>query len=115
MLEEVRVPPEGERPVDGYADRHHAPPEVTHGCRLNQLSASLRVVAGLSGMSKSHLSQLERGERVLDRRSEVLALAEALQVAPSDITGQPYLPSNENEPWPTRPLRRYVPCCGTSR
>jgi transcriptional regulator with XRE-family HTH domain len=45
------------------------------------------VVAGLAGMSKSRLSQLERDERILNRRSEIVALAEALRVAPSEITG----------------------------
>lgn len=47
---------------------------------------SLVVIAGLAGMSKSELSRIERGERALDRRSKIVALANALQVAPSELT-----------------------------
>jgi len=47
---------------------------------------SLTVVAGLAGISPSYLSRLESGERALDRRSLILALANALEVAPGDIT-----------------------------
>ncbi|MGH3922111.1 MAG: helix-turn-helix domain-containing protein, partial [Pseudonocardiaceae bacterium] len=46
---------------------------------------SLRVLAGLAGMSKSHLDRIERGEVALDRHSEIVALADALQVAPSEL------------------------------
>lgn len=46
---------------------------------------SLRVVAGLAGISKSHLDRIERGEVALDRHSEIVALADALQVAPSEL------------------------------
>lgn len=72
----------------------------TIGARLRQIryrpDKSLRVVAGLAGMSKSHLlSELERGESALDRRSEIVALANALQAAPSELTGMPVpLPTN---------------------
>lgn len=47
---------------------------------------SLRVVAGLAGMSTNMLHRIERGQRALDRRSEIVALANALEVAPSDLT-----------------------------
>jgi transcriptional regulator with XRE-family HTH domain len=47
---------------------------------------SLTVVAGLAGISPSYLSRLESGERALDRRSLIVALANALEVAPSEIT-----------------------------
>jgi len=47
---------------------------------------SLTVVAGLAGISPSYLSRLESGERALDRRSLILTLANALEVAPGDIT-----------------------------
>jgi len=50
---------------------------------------SLRVVAGLAGISKSTLSQVERGERALDSLSEIVALANALQIAPSELTKLP--------------------------
>jgi transcriptional regulator with XRE-family HTH domain len=62
----------------------------TMGRRLRQIRLarrkSLRVVAGLSGISAGHLSRIENGERALDRRSLIVALADALQVAPSEIT-----------------------------
>lgn len=59
--------------------------------RLIRLSRgkSLAVVAGLAGISPSFLSRLESGERSLDRRSLIVALANALQVAPSELTSLP--------------------------
>lgn len=48
---------------------------------------SLAVISGLAGISPSYLSRLESGDRALDRRSLVVALANALEVAPSEITG----------------------------
>ncbi|MGH3962517.1 MAG: helix-turn-helix domain-containing protein [Pseudonocardiaceae bacterium] len=65
----------------------------TIGQRVRQIryarDKSLRVVADLAGLSKSHLSRIERGERALDRRSEIVALADALQIAPSELTRLP--------------------------
>ncbi|WP_312860923.1 helix-turn-helix domain-containing protein [Amycolatopsis endophytica] len=48
---------------------------------------SLAVVAGLTGISPSYLSRLESGDRALDRRSLIVALAGALDVAPGDHRG----------------------------
>jgi transcriptional regulator with XRE-family HTH domain len=66
---------------------------LTMGRRVRQVrytrGKSLRVVAELAGISKSHLSRIERGERALDSRSEIVALANALQFAPSDLTSMP--------------------------
>ncbi|MGH3833515.1 MAG: helix-turn-helix domain-containing protein [Pseudonocardiaceae bacterium] len=63
------------------------------GARLRRIRGSrkksLRVVAGLAGMSKSKLSRIERGEMALDSRSEVVALANALRIAPSELTELP--------------------------
>ncbi|MBV9144162.1 MAG: helix-turn-helix transcriptional regulator [Pseudonocardiales bacterium] len=60
------------------------------GRRVRQLrnsrGKSLRVVADLAGMSKSKLSLIERGEVALDSRSDIIALANVLQVAPSELT-----------------------------
>jgi transcriptional regulator with XRE-family HTH domain len=65
----------------------------TIGQRLRQIRSarrkSLRVVAGLAGISKSTLSQVERGERALDSLSEIVALANALQIAPSELMRLP--------------------------
>ncbi|GAA3464401.1 helix-turn-helix domain-containing protein [Saccharothrix longispora] len=60
------------------------------GRRLRQIRhaqrKSLAVIAGRAGISVSYLSRLESGARALDRRSLVVALADALEVAPSEIT-----------------------------
>ncbi len=49
---------------------------------------SLVVVAGLAGMSKSHLSRIERGERS-PTLAEIVALADALQISVSELTRLP--------------------------
>jgi transcriptional regulator with XRE-family HTH domain len=65
----------------------------TIGARLRQIrrarGKSLRVVAGLAGISKSHLDRIERGERALDRISEILVLAEVLEISPSELIRLP--------------------------
>lgn len=53
---------------------------------------SLDVVAGLSKMSKSHLSMLETGKCAFVRRSLIEDLADGLGCSVTDLTGQPYLP-----------------------
>ncbi|WP_406693020.1 helix-turn-helix transcriptional regulator [Saccharopolyspora sp. ID03-671] len=61
------------------------------GTRLREIrkarGKSLAVISGLAGISPSYLSRLESGDRALDRRSLIAALADALDVAPSEITG----------------------------
>lgn len=54
---------------------------------------SLRTLAGLSGLSAGFLSMIENGQRHLDRASHINALADALQVAPAELLGQPYPPA----------------------
>ncbi|HZA19198.1 MAG TPA: helix-turn-helix transcriptional regulator [Pseudonocardiaceae bacterium] len=65
----------------------------TIGARLRQIRRarrkSLRVVAGLAGMSKSKLDRIERGEVALDSRSDTVALANALGISPSELTKLP--------------------------
>jgi transcriptional regulator with XRE-family HTH domain len=65
----------------------------TIGRRLRQIrksrGKSLVVIAGLAGMSKSQLDRIERGEVALDRLSQIVALANALQIAPSDLMRLP--------------------------
>lgn len=46
---------------------------------------TLQVVADLMGRSVGWLSEIERGLRPLERRSDIRALADALQVAPGDL------------------------------
>lgn len=50
------------------------------------------VVAGLAGISKPYLSQLEHGQRGFNRRGLLEDLAGALGCSVADLTGQPYLP-----------------------
>ncbi len=65
----------------------------TIGQRLRRIRKgrrkSLVVVAGLAGMSKSQLDRIERGEVALDRISQIVALANALQIAPSELMRLP--------------------------
>ncbi len=71
------------------------------GRRLRQIRQarrkSLRVIAGLAGISASHLYRIETGERPLDSLTLILALADALQVAPSDLITLP-VPAPGNGP-----------------
>jgi transcriptional regulator with XRE-family HTH domain len=48
---------------------------------------TLQVLADLSGLSKSFLSMVENGDRHLDRRQHLAAVAEALDVSPADLIG----------------------------
>jgi transcriptional regulator with XRE-family HTH domain len=70
----------------------------TVGRRLREIrywrGMSLRAVAELAGLSESHLSRIERGQRSVDKRSTLEALAHALQVAPGELTGQPFRPAD---------------------
>jgi transcriptional regulator with XRE-family HTH domain len=71
----------------------------TIGRRLRQIRharrKSLRVIAGLAGLSEATLSRIENGLRALDRHSEIVALADALQIAPSELT-RLWLPASTN-------------------
>lgn len=73
----------------------------TIGTRVREIRTwrrkSLTVVAGLAGISPAYLSMLERGQRTLDSRRLLFALADALQVSPAELTGQPYPPSDASE------------------
>lgn len=73
----------------------------TIGRRVRQVRQarrkSLRVAAGLAGISASHLSRIENGERALGRRSQIVALANALQIAPSELTSLPILAPGNGE------------------
>ncbi|MBV9140057.1 MAG: helix-turn-helix transcriptional regulator [Pseudonocardiales bacterium] len=64
----------------------------TVGWRVHRIRTdrgkSLRVIAGLAGMSKSTLHEIEHGQRAVSL-SEIRALATALEVAPSELTSLP--------------------------
>ena len=67
----------------------------TIGARLRELRRwrrmTLTEVAGLAGISAAYLSMAERGLRSLDRRSTISALAAALRVSETELTGGPHL------------------------
>jgi transcriptional regulator with XRE-family HTH domain len=69
--------------------------EVTIGARLRALrrwrGMTLAQLAGQADLSTSFLSMAERGQRPLDRRSHIAALAAALKVSETDLTGAPHL------------------------
>ena len=69
--------------------------EVTIGARLRTLrrwrGKSQVQLAGLAGLSPSFLSMVENGQRPLDRRSHIAALAHALKVSETDLVGGPHL------------------------
>ncbi|MDQ3987875.1 MAG: helix-turn-helix domain-containing protein [Actinomycetota bacterium] len=67
----------------------------TIGRRVRQVrnarQKSQRVVAERAGISKSYLCRLEKGQRALNQRSLIVALADALKIAPSELTTLPVL------------------------
>lgn len=75
--------------------------ERSIGRRLRQVRywrrMSLKATAELAGISEGYLSRIERGQRPVERRKLVEALAGALRVSPADLTGQPYPPTNQSE------------------
>jgi len=69
--------------------------EVTIGARLRTLrrwrGKTQVELAGLAGLSPSFMSMVETGQRPLDRRSHIAALASALKVSETDLVGGPHL------------------------
>lgn len=89
-------------------EEHH-----TIGRRLREVRVwrrkSLRVVAELAGISEGYLSKLERGQRPVDRRSLIVALANALEIAPSELTKLPVpAPGNGNTDSTVEAVRRVL-------
>jgi transcriptional regulator with XRE-family HTH domain len=70
------------------------------GRRLREIrlwrGLSLRAVAELAGFSAAYLSLIERGERPVDKRSTLEALAAALRVAPSEL-GSAFPPAGRSD------------------
>lgn len=92
----------------------------TIGQRLRQVrnsrGKSLRVLAGLSGINKSQLSEFERGERALDSLKQLVALANALKIAPSDLTRLPVpAPGNGHTDAAIEAIRRALIAVGYGR
>src|SRR5262245_36788650 len=82
----------------------------TIGWRLQRIRHArdrpLRVIAGLAGMSTSTLHRIEHGERAVTL-SELVALARALEVAPSELTKLPVpAPANGHTDSTTEAVRQ---------
>jgi transcriptional regulator with XRE-family HTH domain len=54
-------------------------------------------LAGLAGLSPSFVSMVENGQRPLDRRSHVAAIASALRVSETDLAGGPHLSADRQQ------------------
>jgi transcriptional regulator with XRE-family HTH domain len=65
----------------------------TIGARLRQIrksrGKSLTVIAGLAGISAPTLSRIETGKQALDAISQIVGLANALQIPPSELMRLP--------------------------
>lgn len=65
----------------------------TIGARLRQIrktrDKSLEVIAGLAGISAPTLSRIETGKQALDSISQIVGLANALQIPPSELMRLP--------------------------
>ena len=75
--------------------------EATIGARLRTLrrwrGKTQTELAGLAGLSPSFISMVETGQRPLDRRSHIAALASALRVSETDLAGGPHLSSDRQQ------------------
>jgi transcriptional regulator with XRE-family HTH domain len=69
--------------------------EATIGARLRILrrwrGMTQAELAGLASLSPSFVSMIENGQRPLDRRSHIAAVATALRVSETDLIGGPHL------------------------
>ncbi|MGI5128054.1 helix-turn-helix domain-containing protein [Pseudonocardia sp. CA-107938] len=74
------------------------------GRRLREIRVwrglSLRAAGELAGFSAAYLSLIERGVRPIERRSTLEALAGALQVSPSELTGTATRAAEDRESGP---------------
>ncbi|MBP2336159.1 transcriptional regulator with XRE-family HTH domain [Saccharothrix coeruleofusca] len=68
------------------------------GRRLREVRSwrrlSLTAAAELAGITPAYLSMIERGLRPVTKRSTLEALADALQVAPTELSGSPFAPTD---------------------
>jgi transcriptional regulator with XRE-family HTH domain len=73
----------------------------TIGARLRTLrrwrGKTQAELAGLAGLSPSFISMVETGQRPLDRRSHIAALASALKVSETDLVGGPHLSADRQQ------------------
>lgn len=67
---------------------------------------SLETLAGLTGRSKGWLSKVENGHSRLERRQDIAAIAEALEVSADSLVGEPAPDiQRHSRPYNFRPLR----------
>lgn len=75
--------------------------EITIGARLRTLrrwrGKTQVELAGLAGLSPSFISMVETGQRSLDRRSYIAAVASALRVSETDLVGGPHLSQDRQQ------------------
>jgi transcriptional regulator with XRE-family HTH domain len=75
--------------------------EDSVGARLRVLrrwrGMTLVELAGLAGVSHSYISMVEHGQRMLDRRSYISAIAAALKVSETDLVGGPHLSADRQQ------------------
>ncbi|HEY6424438.1 MAG TPA: helix-turn-helix transcriptional regulator [Pseudonocardiaceae bacterium] len=68
------------------------------GTRLREVRSwrqlTLREAAGLAGLSFSFWGQVERGEKAVANRKTLEAMATALRVHPTELSGQPWTPQD---------------------
>jgi transcriptional regulator with XRE-family HTH domain len=68
------------------------------GRRLREIRSwrqlSLRATAELSGISYGYLGQIERGEKAVNNRQVLEAIALTLRVSPVELTGKPWAPTD---------------------
>jgi len=90
------VPILGLRPVE-RSGGHRMPLPGEHGLRIGgnvraarrSRGMSLEALAGLTGRSKGWLSRVENGHTRLERRQDIAAIAEALEVSADSLLGEP--------------------------
>jgi transcriptional regulator with XRE-family HTH domain len=58
---------------------------------------TLREAAGLAGLSFSFWGQVERGDKAVTNRKTLEAMASALRVHPTELTGQPWTPHDADD------------------
>ena len=86
--------------------------EATIGARLRILrrwrGMTQVELAGLADLSPSFVSMIETGQRPLDRRSHIAAIATALRVSETDLVGGPHLSADrqQSDPHMTIPALR---------
>ncbi len=75
--------------------------EATIGARLRILrrwrGMTQVELAGLADISPAFVSMVETGQRPLDRRSHIAAIASALRVSETDLVGGPHLSADRQQ------------------